>query len=75
MGNEWITEFNGIFFITISGLICTSISLLIRYCLKSKCEDINICYGLIKIKRNVELEFQEEIKQMENNENNENNEP
>jgi hypothetical protein len=72
--SDWFSEFNGIFFITISGLICTSVSLLIRYCLKSKCEDVNICYGLINIKRNVNLEVEEEIKQMENGEtkNNEN---
>lgn len=41
-------------------LICSILSgiivLLIKVCFASKCEDVNICFGLISVKRNVQLE-------------------
>ena len=56
---------DGVFFITIATLSCGFFGLLVRYCLKSKCEDISFCYGLLSVKRNVELEVEEEMKEME----------
>ena len=56
---------DGVFFITIATLSCGFLGLLVRYCLKSKCEDISLCCGLLAVKRNVELEAEEEIKEME----------
>ena len=56
---------DGVFFITIATLSCGFFGLVIRYCLKSKCENISCCYGLISVKRNVELKTQEEIREME----------
>lgn len=53
---DWIEVYDATFFITISTLITGFLGLTIRYCLKSKCEDINVCYGLLSIKRRVELE-------------------
>jgi hypothetical protein len=50
---------------TIATLSCGFFGLVIRYCLKSKCENISCCYGLISVKRNVELESQEEMREME----------
>ena len=38
---------------------------MIKYCLKSKSDNINLCFGLITVHRNVELEAQEEMKEME----------
>ena len=35
------------------------------YCLKSKCENFSVCCGLINVQRRVDLEVQEEMKQME----------
>jgi hypothetical protein len=55
---------DGVFFITIATLSCGFFGLVIRYCLKSKCENISCCYGLISVKRNVELESQEEMREM-----------
>lgn len=63
---------DGVFFITVLTIISGSFGLAIKYCLKSKCEDVNLCFGLIKVKRRVELEIQEENKDIEFKENNEN---
>jgi hypothetical protein len=36
------------------------LGLSIRYCFKSKCEDVSLCFGLIKIHRNTEDEVKAE---------------
>lgn len=40
------------------------LALIVRYCFRSKCTEIHVCYGLIDIKRDInsEIEFQEESK-------------
>jgi len=53
---SWFTTFDGVFFITITTIITGFMGLSIRYCMKSKCDDVNICFGLFKIHRRVELE-------------------
>ena len=62
---EWIDTFDAVFWITISTLVCGSFGLVIRYCLKSKCDNISICCGLINIHRDVKAEVEEELKEME----------
>jgi len=65
---SWIEIFNGTFWITIATLCTASIALCIKYCLKSKCDLVKICCGLVEIHRNVELETDDlEIKTDENN--------
>ena len=51
-------EFSGMFFLSIAGLLCTSITLLIRFCYKSKCSTVECC--CLKIKRDTEIEFKED---------------
>ena len=51
-------EFNGMFFLSIGTLFCTSITLLIRFCYKSKCSSVELC--CLKIKRDTEIEFKED---------------
>lgn len=63
--SDWIETFDAVFWITISTLVCGSFGLVVRYCLKSKCDNINICYGLINVHRDVKLEVEEEMKEME----------
>jgi hypothetical protein len=46
-------------------LLFGCIGLSIKYCLRSKCDNINLCFGLITVHRNVELEVQEEMKKLE----------
>ena len=50
---------NGMFYLSIATLICTFMTLSIKYCYKSKCKDVDIC--CIKIKRDIEVELQEDI--------------
>ena len=51
-------EFNGMFFLSIGTLFCTSITLLIRFCYKCKCSSVELC--CLKIKRDTEIEFKED---------------
>jgi hypothetical protein len=62
---DWIDTFDAVFWITISTLVCGSFGLVVRYCLKSKCDDVKLCCGLINIHRDVKAEIEEEIKEME----------
>lgn len=48
--------YNGTFFITALTILTGSVGLCLKYCLKSKCDNVNLCCGLIKIHRNVEIE-------------------
>ena len=50
------TEFNGTFWLTITGVLTAFISGALVYAIKSKCSKCNVCYGLINIERNVEIE-------------------
>jgi hypothetical protein len=65
MGDEWITTFDAVFFLTIGSLVCGEFALVIKHCLKSKCDNVNLCFGLITVHRNVELETEEEMKELE----------
>jgi hypothetical protein len=62
---EWIDTFDAVFWITISTLVCASFGLVVRYCLKSKCDNISICCGLINVHRDVKLELEQELKELE----------
>lgn len=62
---DWIETFDAVFWITISTLVCGSFGLVVRYCLKSKCDNINICFGLVNVHRDVKAELEEEMKEME----------
>lgn len=61
----WYSEFNAVFFISIGTILISFFGLIIKYCLKSKCENISVCCGLLNIKRRVDLEVQEEMARME----------
>jgi len=50
---------NAVFYVSIFTLICTSISLSIRYCYKSKCTEFACC--CFSLKRSVETEKQEDL--------------
>jgi hypothetical protein len=62
---HWYNEFGSVFWITISTIITGSIGIGIRYCLKSKCKNFSCCWGLVQIDRNVDLEVQEELRELE----------
>ncbi len=62
---NWIETFDGIFFITVITILTAFFGVVLRFCLRSKCGEINFCWGCLKINRNVELEQEEEMKAME----------
>ena len=62
---DWIEIYDGVFFITIGSLLFGCIGLSIKYLLKSKCDNVNLCYGLIKVHRNVKVEEELEMKKIE----------
>jgi hypothetical protein len=63
--SDWIQTYDAVFFVTISTLICGSFGLVVRYCLKSKCDEVNLCYGLIKVHRDIKSEIELEEKEIE----------
>jgi hypothetical protein len=55
----WYTEFDSVFWITVGTLLTGCIGLTVKYCLKSKCDFVKICWGIIEIHRNTEQEIDE----------------
>ena len=53
-------EFDGTFWLTITGVISAFISGALVYAIKSKCSRCTLCFGLIDIHRDVALEVEEE---------------
>ena len=47
--SNWFSEFDSVFWITLATLLTGSIGLSVKYCLKSKCENVSVCWGGIII--------------------------
>ena len=60
------TQFGGSFWISFVGLILSFLGGTAIYCLKSKCKSCSICFGLIKIERDIISEIEEEKMEIEN---------
>ena len=52
----WISEFNAVFWTGIATMSFGFLAVLLRYGFMSKCDNVSLCFGLIKIHRAVELE-------------------
>lgn len=52
----WYNTFNDIFWISISTGVFAFFAVVIKTALKSKCDNLNLCFGCIQIHRRVELE-------------------
>ena len=63
--SDWYDTFDAVFWITIGTLVTGFLGMTLKYALKSKCEDCSICYGLVTIKRRVDLEAEVEEKELE----------
>lgn len=50
---------NGMFYLSIATLLCTFMTLSIKYCYKSKYKEVKFC--CIKITRDIEVELKEDI--------------
>ena len=57
---------DGITIIALCTLCIGAFSMVTKLCFKSKCSNIICCYGLIDIKRNVEIENDTEIDIIQN---------
>lgn len=62
--NEWMKTYDAVFFISITTIVSGAFIATLKFCHKSKCEEFNLC-GLISVKRRVDLEVEEELKQMD----------
>ena len=56
----WTDTYNGAFFLSIGTMLFAFLGLSVRYCYQSKCKDCSICFGLIHIIRDVDVELQED---------------
>ena len=52
----WYDDFNSVFFITVGTMIFGFLGIVLRYAFLSKCDNVSICFGLIKIHRVVQIE-------------------
>lgn len=50
----WSDTYDGMFFITLAGLLLAGFKYAVEYCLKSKCSNFQLC--CIKIQRDVRVE-------------------
>lgn len=53
---SWFEVYDGVFFITIITILSGSFALMLKYCLKSKCDNVSCCWGGVIIHRNTDLE-------------------
>ena len=58
---------DGVTIISITTIILGCLVMSLKILFKSKCKNIDICFGLLKIKRTVELENDIEIDNIQNN--------
>ena len=61
----WMETYDAVFFVSVGTLVIGFFGLVIKYCLKSKCENVRLCGGLIVIKRRVDLETEVEMHELD----------
>jgi hypothetical protein len=54
----WYATYDSVFFLSVGGIILGGIGLCIRTCYKCKLSDVDLCFGLIKVKRDTRMEEQ-----------------
>lgn len=64
------STFNGIFFLSLSTLICGGVGLAIKACYKIKCAEVDCCCGLLKVKRDIDEETKIDLEAQEQGNNN-----
>ena len=58
-------EFNATFWLSLGTMVLGSFAVCLKYAYQSKCENINLCFGLINSHRNIDAEV--EIDEHKNN--------
>lgn len=51
MAEQWYTEFGAEFWLVISGSMFAFLGLALRACLKSRCSNIKVCWGMWECER------------------------
>jgi len=59
-------DLNGVWLLTAGGMLFGFLGVLLRYGFKTKCDQIDICWGFIKIHRDIQTEANIERTQIEN---------
>ena len=59
-------DLNGVWLLTAGGMLFGFLGLILRYAYKTKCDNIDICWGLVKIHRDIQTEATIERAQIEN---------
>ena len=59
----WYQVFDDIFFVSIATLTFSFMGVVIKSMLASKCDRVNLCWGLVNIHREVALEVQAQAQQ------------
>ena len=54
-----ITGINGNFFLWLATIVCGSVGLMIRFCYKSKCRNVDLC--CLKVVRDIDVEQKTDI--------------
>ena len=54
----YIDNFSSEFWVVIVGSVIGFFTIVIQQCYKSKCDNYNMCYGLIQIHRNIDAEVE-----------------
>lgn len=63
MTDEYLFKFDATFWITIGGMVIAFGGLVLNTCLKSKCKEIKLCWGLFNCVRDIEAEVElEEVR-------------
>jgi len=57
--SDW-DNFNAVFWSGIATITFTFLGMALKLCLKSKCDNIGLCCGLVHIHRRVELEMSDD---------------
>jgi hypothetical protein len=58
-------QFSESFYISVLSIMVGMIGLCVKYCLKSKCNDVSVCCGMIQISRDVNAEIETEERELE----------
>lgn len=65
MSEQWMQTYDAVFFVSVGTLVIGFLGLVIKYCLKSKCENVRLCFGMIEIHRRVDLETEVELHEID----------
>jgi len=62
-------QFSEIFYTSLISTLSGIFLAILAACYKSKCSDVSLCYGLIELKRNVNIEMVEDMRPADNTNN------